>query len=89
MLCYVCVFRKLRSEICIIDGLQGRQREIVIITAFRGSGAKPESSSKASTQNLTDPRRLNLALTRAQYGLYIVGHFSSGVMDYSILFYAF
>jgi len=47
-----------------VDGFQGQEKKVIILSAVR------------TTQMgfFKDPRRMNVALTRAQYSLWIVGH---------------
>ncbi|WIM99656.1 AAA domain-containing protein [Actinoplanes oblitus] len=57
----------------VIDRIQGQQSDIVIISfcrTFLGKG-RPRSNYAAWLQ---DVRRLNVAVTRARRGLYLVGH---------------
>lgn len=52
-------------DVRTIDGFQGQQRDIVIFSVVR--------SSPQHMGFLTDFRRMNVALTRARVGMYVVG----------------
>jgi superfamily I DNA and/or RNA helicase len=54
-------------EIKTVDGFQGREKEIIIISLVR-------SNDSGSIGFLSDVRRLNVAITRARRKLIIVGH---------------
>lgn len=49
-------------EIASIDSFQGREKDIILISMVR-------SSENLGIGFLRDERRLNVALTRAKYGL--------------------
>jgi senataxin len=54
-------------EIATVDSFQGKEKDIIILSTVRGC---PESNSLGF---LADVRRMNVALTRARMGLFVVG----------------
>ena len=57
-------------ELNTIDGFQGREKDIIIMSCVR-------SNEHGTVGFLADCRRMNVAITRARFGLYIIGNINT------------
>jgi superfamily I DNA and/or RNA helicase len=57
-----------------VDGFQGREKDIILLSTVR---AHSDEQNRPTIGFVADRRRLNVALTRGKYGMYIIGHVKS------------
>ncbi len=67
-----------KIEINTVDSYQGREKEYIIFSTVRSNNGIVEESEDGKENNpmgfVKDPKRLNVAITRAKYGMFIVGN---------------
>ncbi|MQL85608.1 hypothetical protein Taro_018140 [Colocasia esculenta] len=63
-------------EFNTVDGFQGREVDILLLSTVRASvsDAKEQGNNSSSIGFVADVRRMNVALTRARFSLWIVGN---------------
>ncbi|CAH0489610.1 unnamed protein product [Peronospora farinosa] len=61
-------------EVNTVDGFQGREKDVIVFSCVR-------SSRHGGIGFLRDIRRLNVAITRARFCLYVIGNVSTLVRD--------
>lgn len=60
-------------EVNSIDGFQGREKDIIIVSTVRSCIEAHQNKKTTSIGFLKDARRMNVSLSRARVGLIIVG----------------
>ena len=61
-------------DINTVDAFQGQERDVVILSCVRTIDSDaPRNSNGSRIGFLADPRRMNVALTRAKYGCWVLG----------------
>ncbi|KAL4109386.1 hypothetical protein PRIC1_001086 [Phytophthora ramorum] len=61
-------------EVNTVDGFQGREKDVIVFSCVR-------SSRRGGIGFLRDIRRLNVAITRARFCLYVIGNVNTLVRD--------
>jgi superfamily I DNA and/or RNA helicase len=62
-------------DVGTVDGFQGREKDIIVFSSVRASNKSKEDGEKSNGIGFVSHRqRLNVALTRAKYSMYIVGN---------------
>ncbi|KAK9066129.1 hypothetical protein SSX86_013450 [Deinandra increscens subsp. villosa] len=61
-------------ELNTVDGFQGREVDILVVSTVRASSGATEMNSSRGIGFVADVRRMNVALTRAKHSLWIMGN---------------
>ncbi|CAA0829521.1 P-loop containing nucleoside triphosphate hydrolases superfamily protein [Striga hermonthica] len=61
-------------EFNTVDGFQGREVDILILSTVRASGSGSETPGYSNLGFVSDVRRMNVALTRARISLWVFGN---------------
>lgn len=67
-------FGNISFQISTVDGFQGSEKDIIILSCVRSYTRSNESNAIQSIGFLSDHRRVNVALTRARYSIWIIGN---------------
>ncbi len=62
------------ADVSTIDGFQGQEKDVIILSCVRSALNNNPHSSRQGIGFLTDYRRVNVALTRARHGLFLIGN---------------
>ena len=68
------VIEENKIEINTVDSYQGREKEYIIFSTVRSNNGNIEGKEDNPMGFVKDPKRLNVAITRAKYGMFIVGN---------------
>ncbi|CAL1534955.1 unnamed protein product [Lymnaea stagnalis] len=60
-----------RIEVNTVDGFQGQERDVIIMSCVRAQ------NNPTTIGFLADKRRMNVSLTRAKLAMYVMGHFET------------
>lgn len=64
-----------RVVVSSVDGFQGQERDVMILSCVRASAdERASSTARAAVGFLDDTRRMNVGLTRAKYSCWVIGH---------------
>ena len=68
------VIEENKIEINTVDSYQGREKEYILFSTVRSNNGNIEGKEDNPMGFVKDPKRLNVAITRAKYGMFIVGN---------------
>ena len=82
-------------EVSTVDGFQGREKDVIVVSCVRQGkerqtvyGSSAKVSRARSIGFVSDVRRMNVALTRGKYGMWVVGDLevlSGGSVEWAAL----